>query len=103
MKPLQFIKSASAKSESDSNRNGFLSHRSETHALGVGMGLSWLALVTGDMALLGIVIPAITSGLRAKDKEFSKILKDVYEEPHYSLFGLVLGGVLALPWAALPI
>lgn len=91
---MQWIRDAGAVKESDSERDGFLSYHAESHAVAVGMGIGWLALVTGDMQLLGIVIPAITAGLRAKNKEFGKILKDVYQEPHYSVMGVVVGGVI---------
>lgn len=36
-KLLEFIKTAGAPSESDTNRDGFLSYSGETHALGVGI------------------------------------------------------------------
>jgi hypothetical protein len=88
------IEDAGAATESDSDRNGFLSYHAESHAVGVGLGVGWLALVTGNLQYLGLVVPALTAGLRAKNKQFGKILSDVRQEPHYAISGLALGGVL---------
>lgn len=88
------IEDAGAATESDSDRNGFLSYHAESHAAGVGLGVGWLALVTGDLQYLGLIVPALTAGLRAKNKQFGKILTDVRQEPHYALGALVVGGVL---------
>jgi len=92
-----FIEDAGAASESDSDRNGFLSYHAEPHAVGVGAGLGFAAVATGRLQLLGLLVPAITAGLRAKDREFGKILTDVRQEPHYALGGLVVGALLGLP------
>jgi len=97
-----WVKSASSKTESGSDRDGFLSYHAESHAAGVGIGIGWIAVVTGDIQLLGLLLPAITSGLKAKDKEFGKILTDVKTEPHYALGGIVFGALLGLPFGALP-
>jgi|APHM01.1.fsa_nt_gi hypothetical protein len=86
----------SASTEAASERDGALSYHAETHAAGVGLGLAWLAIVTGTPQLLGLIIPAVTAGLRAQDREFSKILTDIRQEPHYALAGLVLGGLLGV-------
>ena len=94
MNPIDTLRDAGASSEGDSDRNGFLSYHAESHAAGLGIGLGWLAIVTGDLQLLGLVLPAITAGLRAKNREFGKILADVRQEPHYCLGGLPLGGLL---------
>jgi hypothetical protein len=94
--PQDYIEDAGAKTESDSERNGFLSYHAESHAAGVGLGIAWLAMVTGNLQLLGLVVPAITAGLRAKNREFSKILTDIKQEPHYTLGGLVVGATLGV-------
>jgi len=94
--PEDYIEDAGAPTESDSERNGFLSYHAESHAVGVGLGVAWLAMVTGNLQLLGLVVPAITAGLRAKNREFSKILTDVRQEPHYALGGLVVGAALGV-------
>jgi len=94
--PQDLLEDAGAPSEQVTDRNGFLSFHAETHALGVGLGIAWVAIVTGRLQLLGLVLPAITAGLRAKDKAFGKILTDVRQEPHYALGGLAAGGFLGL-------
>jgi hypothetical protein len=95
------IKDAGAQSESDTDRDGAFSYHAESHAFGVGAGIAWLVLMTGAAELVGLVLPAITAGLRAKDRQFSKILTDVYQEPHYTLFGHLVGAVVAVPFSPL--
>ena len=97
----QFIEDAGAPSEQASDRDGAFSYHAETHAFAVGAGVAWIALVTGNLQLLGLVVPAITTGLRAKDGDYGMILTDVVQEPHYALGGLLLGGLLGLPVAGL--
>jgi len=91
---IQFIKAAGAKSENKSDRDGFLSYHAESHAVAVGLGAGFLFIATGEKALLGIVLPVITSALRGKNKEYSKILTDVYQEPHYAIIAVVVGYLL---------
>ena len=95
--PEQYIEDAGAPSEQASDRDGAFSYHAETHAFAVGAGAAWIALVTGNLQLLGLVVPAITTGLRAKAGDYGKILTDVVQEPHYALGGLLFGGVLAPP------
>jgi hypothetical protein len=90
------IEDAGAPTESDSDRNGFLSYHAESHAVGVGLGVGFVAIATGNIQYIGLVWPAITAGLRAKNKEFGKILTDVRQEPHYAAGGLVAGAVLGV-------
>lgn len=100
-KLIRVIRQAGAPSEGSTDRSGFLSYHAETHAVGVGLGIGWLAIVSGDLQLLGVVIPAITSGFRAKNRELGKILRDVYQEPHYALGALVAGALLGVATMAL--
>jgi hypothetical protein len=90
----EWIRQAGQPTESDTARNGFLSYSAEVHALGIGLGVGWLVTVTGDTQLLAVILPAITSGLRAKNKEFSKILQDIAQEPHYCIGAIPVGGLL---------
>lgn len=93
---LRYVRQAGAKEESDTERDGFLSHKAETHAAGVGVGAGWLLTATGNEQLLGVVLPAITGGLRGKKDGPSVIYRDVLDEPHYAIASLVVGGVLGL-------
>lgn len=88
------IEDAGAPTEADSERNGFLSYHAESHAVGVGLGIGLAAVATGNIRWIGLVWPAITTGLRGKNKEFAKILADVKQEPHYGVAGLAVGAVL---------
>ena len=93
---ITIIRQAGAQSESDTDRNGFLSYHAESHAAGLGIAAGWAYAVTGNAQLLGVVLPAVTAGLRAKNKEYGKILTDVKQEPHYAAGGLVVGWLLGL-------
>lgn len=90
------IKEAGASKEANTERNGFLSYHAETHALVVGFAVGVLGGYRDSMALVALILPAITSGLRAKDKEFSKILTDLKQEPHYGLFGIAIGLIVGI-------
>jgi hypothetical protein len=91
---LKYIRQAGAKREQDTDRDGFLSYHAESHAVAVGAGAGFVAVATDETKLLGALLPAVTSGLRAKDREFGRILADVRQEPHYALGGLVLGAAV---------
>lgn len=91
---IAFIRSAGAKSEADTDRDGFLSYHAEPHSVAVGAGAGFAAVATNDTKLLGAILPAATAGLRAKDRKFSRILTDVKDEPHYALAGVVCGALV---------
>lgn len=90
------LEDAGAPSEQATERDGAFSYHAETHSAGVGAGIAWFAIVTGDLALLSLILPAITAGLHAKDKNFGKILTDVRQEPHYALGGALVGALLGI-------
>lgn len=91
---LDFFKTAGAPTEESTDRSGAFSWHAETHAFAVGLGLAWIAVVTGDLELLGAVMPAVTAGLHAKDRNFSKILTDVKQEWHYFVGAVPVGGLI---------
>lgn len=101
-KIFKFLQGAGAKKESDTERDGAFSYKSETHAFAVGAGAMWLYLITGNAQLLGLVVPVITSGLKVKDKEYGTILTDIYKEPHYCLGGMVAVGVPTVLYTGIP-
>lgn len=86
-----------ATDESDTDRNGFLSYSGEAHASGVGIGAGFLLTAQNNEKVYGLVIAAITAGLRGESsRKFSPILRDVKDEPHYAGFGVVVGCILGL-------
>jgi hypothetical protein len=90
------LRQAGAPSEDATDRDGAFSFHAETHAAGVGAGLGFAAVATGNVQWLALLLPAVTAGLRARQGEFGKILADVRQEPHYALGGLVAGALLGL-------
>jgi len=94
-KLITFIKQAGAASEQSTDRQGFLSYHAESHAVAVGLGAGFLLTLSGNGQLLGAVIGAISAGLRGESsRQPTKILTDVYQEPHYAIGGLVVGVIL---------
>jgi len=96
---IAFGKAAGAKSEADSERDGFLSYHAESHSAALGLSGGWFAVVQGDMALLSVVYSAAVygkaSGMGDSPKR-RRLLRDVAEEPHYALVGAIVGGLLGL-------
>lgn len=91
---LQFVRSAGAGEESETDRNGFLSYHAESHAVGVGAGLGFSYGATGDKQYAGLLLSAAVAGLRGhRDGAKSRVLNDVRQEPHYALGGFVLGAL----------
>jgi len=92
---IPFVESAGAPTEGDYDRNGFLSYHAETHALGMGIAAGWWYGATGSNELLSLVYGAAVNGrAHASNGKRRRILKDIVQEPHYSLGGVVLGAVL---------
>lgn len=94
-KAVRFVKSAGAKTEADSDRDGFLSYHAESHAAGLGLAAGFAFAAWSEMSLLGIVYGAAVHGRVAQSAgKRRRILRDVVQEPHYALGGIVLGAVL---------
>jgi hypothetical protein len=96
---IAFGKAAGAKSETDSERDGFLSYHAESHSAALGVSGGWFAVVQGDMALLSVVYSAAVygkaSGMGDNPKR-RRLLRDVAQEPHYALVGVVVGALLGV-------
>jgi len=96
---IKFTKAAGAAKESDTDRDGFLSYHAESHSVALGLSGGWFAVVQGDMALLSVVYSAAVygkvSGMGENPKR-RRLLRDVAQEPHYALVGVVVGGLLGL-------
>lgn len=91
---LQYVKHAGATSESDSDRDGFLSYHAESHAAGLGIAAGWFATATGETKLLSVVYGAAVYGKATGENEKRRrIVRDVVEEPHYAVGGVVLGAL----------
>lgn len=90
-----WIRQAGAGNESDTDRNGFLSYHAEAHAVGVGLGAGFMLTLSGDEKLLGLVLAAISAGLRGEStSDKSRVYEDIVSEPHYAIGGVVVGAVL---------
>jgi len=92
---ITFVRTAGGASETATDRNGFLSHHTETHALGIGLAAGFTAVAFNEASLLGIVYGAAAHG-RVQESEGRRrsITQDCMSEPQYALAGLVAGGVL---------
>jgi len=96
---LAFLKAAGAATESDTERDGFLSYHAESHSLALGLSGGWFAVIRGDMALLSVVYSAAVYGKASQTGENPKrrrLLRDVAQEPHYALAGAVVGALLGV-------
>jgi len=96
---IRFGKAAGAARESDTDRDGFLSYHAESHSAALGLSGGWFAVVQGDMALLSVVYSAAVYGKvtgMGDNPKRRRLLRDVAEEPHYALVGVVVGALLGL-------
>ncbi|WP_135830649.1 hypothetical protein [Halorussus halobius] len=94
------IKSAGQPTEADSQRDGFLSYKSESHALGLGLAAGFFATAHGETRLLALVYAAAVYGrsVEANSGQRRRLWTDIRTEPHYALGGAVAGsafGILA--------
>jgi hypothetical protein len=96
---IAFIKPAGVPTESDSDRDGFLSYKSETHAAGLGLAAGFFATAHGETQLLALVYGAAVYGKAYEASgQRRRLWTDVRSEPHYALGGAVVGaafGILA--------
>lgn len=94
---IRLAKTAGAKREAQTDRDGVLSYHAESHALALGLAAGWFAIVQGEASLLSALYSAAVygkvSGLGDAPKR-RRLLVDVKQEPHYGLFGVVAGAVL---------
>lgn len=90
------IRSAGAKDESDTDRDGFLSYKSETHAVGYGLGLgAAVALkLAGVPWVLELVLLSLggVAGKRRLGNE--RVMREITDEPQYFVAALMLGFVV---------
>lgn len=92
---IRYVKAAGAVEELDSERDGFLSYHAESHAAGLGIAAGWFATATGETRLLSVVYAAAVYGkAQGTNDKRRRIVRDVVEEPHYGLGGVVVGAVL---------
>lgn len=94
---ILFVKAAGASTEANSKRDGFLSYHAESHAAGMGIAAGWFATAEGRTDLLGLVYAAAVYGkAHATNGKRRRILRDIRQEPHYALGGVVLGAMLGM-------
>jgi len=94
---LRFIKTAGQPTEADTDRDGFLSYKAETHSVGLGIAAGFAASAHGETKLLALVYGAAVYGKSMGEDESGqrrRLWKDVKAEPHYAVGGVVLGSVL---------
>lgn len=90
-----FAKHAGAEKESMTKRDGFLSYHAETHALAMGLAAGWWYGAEGNTELLSLVYAAgVNARAHAANGKRRRILRDITQEPHYALAGVVAGAVL---------
>lgn len=89
---LAWVREAGAASEADTERDGAFSYAAESHAAGLGLAAGWFATATGRLDLLGVVYAAAVYGrAHARHDGRAEVFRDVAEEPHYALGGVVVG------------
>jgi hypothetical protein len=59
---VAFVNSAGQPTDADSDRDGFLSYKSETHAVGLGLAAGFFATAHGETQLLALVYGAAVYG-----------------------------------------
>lgn len=91
-KAKEYLSGADAPTESDSERDGFLSYSAEWHALAIGAFLGVAHLYTGDPEIVGGAV-AILLG---KAKVSNSHLKDAAKEIAYSGGAFVIVSSLSL-------
>lgn len=86
------VKEAGAPTEDSTERNGFLSYKSETHATAVGISSGVAITATGNVQLAGMLLTLASAGIRGtKVEQKSRVARDIYREPHYAIAGLAAG------------
>lgn len=92
---VELVAHAGAATEAETPRNGAFSYHAESHAAGMGVAAGWFATATGKKGLLGTVYGAAVYGrARGESGKRARILRDIAQEPHYALGGVVVGAVL---------
>lgn len=101
----RWVRQAGTVGEGNTARNGVLSHKSETHALAVGLGAgvaTVLALATGAGTagtLPAVAVVGYALGLRQLPSGADPHVVDVSREPAYALIGVAVsfvgGGLVA--------
>jgi len=93
---IRFLRSAGAKQEASSERDGAFSYHAETHAFALGAGIGAAAPVTGNWRLIGGLVSLATALNRGPTLFDGKIAADIKQEPHYAFGGLLFGLVIGL-------
>lgn len=93
---VRFIKIAGSAREASFDHNGFLSYHAESHALGAGIAVGFLAAAAGLLGLLGVMLKLAIYGNRGESLFEPKLLEDILSERHYFLGGIVAGVIPGL-------
>jgi hypothetical protein len=93
---VRFIKQAGAQSEAATSRPGFLSHATETHAVGAGLGVGFTIAAAGNLRYFGLLYESLLVGNRGDRVLQGQLLEDIKAETAYFLGGLIAGAALGM-------
>jgi len=91
---LTFARQAGAPSEEATERDGGFSYHAESHAFGVGLGVGFAAVTTGNYRIIALITSGLFGLNRIPEMSSPRITGDLRKEPHYCLFGIVIGAVV---------
>jgi len=80
----------SAKKESETAYNGFLSTKGEKHAIGIGIGVGATVSLVGGKDASWLLLGLANVAIGAREVSVGQ-LKDVQKEPAYAFFGAMIG------------
>lgn len=95
---LEAVRAAGAPSEDDTDRDGFLSYKSETHSvaygLGLGAGIAFKLLgVPWVLELIVLSLGGVTAKRRFGDE---RVWREILDEPQYFGPSIVTGFLLVM-------
>lgn len=93
---VHLIKQAGAPTEAQTERDGFLSYKSETHAAGAGIGIGFAIGASGELSFLGAILTFVIYGNRGEGFLSPVLVYDIRKEMQYFLGSLVIGLILGV-------
>lgn len=93
---IHFVKQAGAPSEEATERDGFLSYKSETHALGAGLGLGFMIGAAAELSVIGVILTFVLYGNRSDNFLSPVLIHDIRSELQYFIPGFAIGLTLGI-------